>query len=328
MSDLLLTAFGDVQPGVKERDLFEGVGRLSTASDIVFCNLEGPVSTRGSIAFPKPRPVRSYPFCLEQLVKSGVRVVSLANNHVMDYGLDALSDTLDYLRKSSIGFCGAGNNLEEARRPAIADVKGKKLAFLAYASFFDLGAQATDTKPGLVPIRVDPLFGTPHLNMEDVEAMREDIRKARDEADFVVVSHHWGVSMSETLTVYQKALAHSTVDAGADLVLGTHPHILQGIEVYQGKNIFYSLGNFIFEEYPPWFDARTMETVLVQVRISSDLGTSIELHPMLRKDGVRPFELSAGDGRFGSIISYLQRSSVQFGTKLLVDGNAIRVGST
>lgn len=325
MSELKLVAFGDVQPGKTERNLFEGVGELSTSADMVFCNLEGPITSRDSIAIPKLASLRSDPFCIEQLVKARVSVVSFANNHGMDYGIDAFLDTLDLLRKNGIKFAGAGDNLSMARRPATVSIKGMKIAFLAYASFFDIGAQATDTKPGLVPVRVDPLFDSPHLNKEDVEEMIRDIKLAKKSADLVVVSHHWGVSMSETLTAYQKSLAHSTIDAGADLVLGSHPHILQGIEVYKGKCVFYSLGNFIFEAYPTWFDARTINTMLVSAAISQRNISSVEIHPMRRKDGVRPFRLGAKDKAFGSIADYLEHNSRQFGTRLDTEGEVIRV---
>lgn len=325
MSELELVALGDIQPGLKRRELFRGASELSNSADLVFCNLEGPVTKRNIPAAPKPALLRSDPFCIKQMVEAGVRVVSFANNHVMDFGLDAFLDTLTTLRKNGIAYCGAGRNLEGARHPVVLKVKGMRIAFLAYASFFDLGAQATDVKPGLVPVRVDPLYGAPHLNEEDITLMRQDILLAKSKADLVIVSHHWGISMSETLAVYQRSLAHFTIDAGADMVLGSHPHILQGIEVYKGKCVFYSLGNFIFEAFPPWFDTKTVETVLVSARISSGAVSSVEIHPMLRKDRVTPSLLDPRDAAFDSIRSYLDRCSSPLGTKLETEKGVIKL---
>ena len=153
---------------------------------------------------------------------------------------------------------GAGKDGEEARKPAIVECKGVKIAFLAYCTVLRPGAQAGTGKPGCAPMRahthyapIDWQAGAPPKvitvpHEEDLEALTEDIRKAKQQADVVVMSIHWGLHhMPKAICNYQPIVAHAAIDAGADLILGHHPHCLKAIEVYKGKVCFYSIGNFM-----------------------------------------------------------------------------------
>ena len=194
------------------------------------------------------------------LLYAGLDVVSLANNHAYDWGKEALLDTMDRLKEVGLPFVGVGKNINEARKPIILERKGTKVGFLAYSSVHPKGSEAEDDKPGLAPIRVrtfyESLDDTPGTSprivtipyKEDLEAMVQDIKKLKAQVDVLVVSFHWGVHhVSRIIPMYCFEVGHAAIDAGADLILGTHTHILKGIEVYKGKAIFYSTNNFAAE---------------------------------------------------------------------------------
>ncbi|MFC2025252.1 CapA family protein, partial [Chloroflexota bacterium] len=167
-------------------------------------------------------------------------------------------------KKNKIAVVGAGKNIEEARRPAILESKGTRVGFLAYLSILPPGCIADEDRPGCVPLRsshyydqVDPQPGIPpkiitELFPEDREAMEEDIKKLRPHVDVLVISMHCGVHhIPAIIAMYQNEAGYAAIDAGADLVLQHHAHILKGIEVYKGKVIFYGLGNFALEHSLP-----------------------------------------------------------------------------
>ncbi len=211
---------------------WKGTEKILKGADIAFCNLESPLSTKKKIFQQKTWTLKAHPDMVKSLAAGGFKVATLANNHMMDFGAEALKETMEVLDKEGIKHAGAGMNLEAARVPAIMEIKGKKVAFLAYGRIYPLSFYAGLKKAGIAP-----------GNTEQVEF---DVKKAKETAQYVVVSFHWGAEMMKTPKDYQKALAHATIDAGADLVIGHHPHVLQGVEVYKGKVIAYSLGNFAF----------------------------------------------------------------------------------
>lgn len=218
-------------------------------SDINFCNLEGAIIDKGRpIAGKANVYLNAYPSMAGVLKKSGINLVSLANNHILDYGWEAIADTMDLLDKVGISYSGAGKNLAEARKPAIIEKDGMTIGLLSYTANLNLvmGFKASETRPGLNPTRVSPFFLPDHVNKEDIEAMQGDINSWQKETDFLAVSCHWGVSDQGTQTVarHQEVIAHHAVDAGADLVIGHHTHALQPVELYKDKAILYSLGNF------------------------------------------------------------------------------------
>jgi poly-gamma-glutamate synthesis protein (capsule biosynthesis protein) len=205
-------------------------------ADVVFGNLEGPLTDAGQAEPDKRYVFRSPPAKVAPaLAAAGFTVVSLANNHTMDYGVEGLKQTMAALDEAGIQHTGAGMNLQEARRPAFVKSGDYTLGFLAYSLTFPESFWAQGQRPGTA-------FG-------HASHVRADVAAARDQADVVVVSFHWGREATTELRDYQSKLAHAAIDSGATVVLGHHPHILQGIEHYKHGIIFYSLGNFVFGSY-------------------------------------------------------------------------------
>ncbi len=215
---------------------FERTRSLLKQAQIVFGNLEGPLTEGGATETPKKYVFRSPPDKVAPaLARAGFNIVSLANNHSLDYGPQGLEDTRAALEKAGIHGVGAGRNLAEARTPVYMVKGGVTVAFLAYSLTFPEEFWAGPDKPGTA-------FG----HEQDV---RTDVAAARQTADIVVVSFHWGQEGKTELRDYQVQLAHAAIDAGASAVLGHHPHILQAVERYQDGVILYSLGNFAFGSF-------------------------------------------------------------------------------
>jgi poly-gamma-glutamate synthesis protein (capsule biosynthesis protein) len=216
---------------------FVHVGDLLRAADLTFGNLEGPLTRRGD-AQRKKYVFRSPPeLVAPALARAGFDMVSLANNHSLDYGIEGLRDTLQALEQAGVRHAGAGENLAAARRPAFLEAAGKRIAVLAYSLTFPEESWASDTQPGTA-------FGHEHH-------VRADVAAARKKADIVLVSFHWGQEGSSDPRPYQRQLGRAAIDAGAAAVVGHHPHVLQGIEHYKDGVILYSLGNFVFGSYSP-----------------------------------------------------------------------------
>ena len=203
-------------------------------ADLGMANLENPL-TRATIPLPdKKFNFKANPDAVKVLTSGGISLVSLANNHTMDYQEPGLMETLETLNKAGIEHVGAGRDLKEARRPEIIDIKGQRVAYFGYygADFESAG----ETTPG--------------TNYADEQRIAEDIKAVRSQVDWVIVNYHWGEELATHPADWQVNLAHFTVDQGADVVVGHHPHVLQGAEIYKGRPIAYSMGNFIFGGNP------------------------------------------------------------------------------
>lgn len=234
---------------------WESVGETMRSSDLTFANLECTISNRGEPVPGKEFHFRGSPDALPSLRDSGgVDVVSQANNHARDWGGEAMLDCLGYLQADGIPFCGAGADYTGAHNPAYLTAQGLRVAFLAYD---DIGWSGWPAGPGYPGV----------ADAADTRGIVRDIFAARESADLVVVSFHWGTERKYTPDASQRLYAHLAVDCGADLVLGHHPHVIQGCEIYQGKLIAYSLGNFVFE---PGSRRECDYTILM--RISLDAG--------------------------------------------------------
>jgi poly-gamma-glutamate synthesis protein (capsule biosynthesis protein) len=229
-------------------------------ADIFMANQEFTFSTRGTPAADKQYTFRVNPGYVTVFQDMGLDIVTLANNHSLDFGIDAFVDSFDTLTQAGITYTGVGNNLTEAREIKYKEVKGKKLAFLAASRVIPVPEwNATNTKPGMLTT-YDPTY------------LLEDIKQASEESDFVVVYVHWGEEKKETPLDYQRTMAKQYIDAGADLVIGSHPHVLQGIEYYNGKPIVYSLGNFIFY-------SNINQTAVLEVGINEENQAELKLLP-------------------------------------------------
>lgn len=232
LSDHVLNAYnkaGDIS-GVLDSELRRVIGE----SDIFMVNQEFPFSNRGTAAPDKQFTFRLPTEKVSMFGEMGIDIVTLANNHALDFGTDALVDTLDTLDGAGIPHVGAGRNLDEAKEPVLLAVKGKTIGFLGASRVIPEGSwNATSTRPGM-------------LTTYDPAALVAEIKKLRERCDYLVVYVHWGIERDERPQEYQRALGQQYIDAGADLVIGSHPHVLQGLEYYKGKPIVYSLGNFVF----------------------------------------------------------------------------------
>ena len=213
----------------------ETVGILEGA-DITFCNLESPFYY-GEPLNGDRMVFGADPETVEGLNYAGFDIVSLANNHFGDQGTAGMNFTLSHLDDNEIAYTGAGENEIKAREPTIIEQNGVRFAFLGYndvKSAIRMGYAATENRPGFAVLTRDNLV--------------EDIQHAKEMAHIVVVSIHWGVEYEETPTERQITYAHLAIDSGASLVLGHHPHIIQPVEEYNDGYIFYSLGNFVFDQ--------------------------------------------------------------------------------
>jgi len=205
-------------------------------ADLRYCNLECPVSDRGRNLYHL-YSFRADPRAIEGLKSAGFDVVSQANNHAYDWGPEALVDSLERLRAAGIYPVGAGQNALAAHYPLLINLGGLRIAFLAYVNIDPKEAAAGVDRPGVAWL--DPALAL------------ADIRFARPLADLVIVCPHWGVEYALKPTPGQVELAHQMIDAGADMIVGSHPHVVQPLENYHNHWIAYSLGNFVFDQERP-----------------------------------------------------------------------------
>lgn len=243
--------YKDCENGIKDCISADLIQTMQDA-DIMCLNNEFTYSTGGAPLENKAYTFRADPSRVEILKELGVDLVGLANNHVYDYGKQALLDTFDTLDNAGIPYVGAGHTLTEAMQPVYMTVDGKTIAFVAAsrAEKNKMTPQATETEPGI-------------LRCYDTELFLQEIQKAKENADFVIAYVHWGTEYSYDLEDVQLTTGKEYLDAGADAVIGAHPHCLQGMEYYNGKPIIYSLGNF-------WFNEKTLDTMLLQLHFSGD----------------------------------------------------------
>lgn len=237
---------------------------LFTQDDLTIANLETPITSRGVPAPDKQFVYKSSPKMADAMKTAGIDVVNLANNHILDQGEQGLLDTFSLLTKSQINYVGAGKDMEEAYRPAVIEKKGISIAVFGFSRVIpEVSWYAGKNKPG-VAATYDPI--------KAVEA----IKKVRDQVDLVIVIPHWGKEKEDQPVDYQRSLAKAYIDAGADLIVGGHPHVLQGFESYKGKWIAYSMGNFIFTraEQP-----KTWETMVLEATCTKDGHITLQMKP-------------------------------------------------
>lgn len=265
-------------------------------ADVAMVNLENPLTSSTLNPSKKQLNFKADPESVKVLTAGGVDIVNLANSHAMDYEEPGLVDTINTLNNAGIAHLGAGRNIKEARRPDIIEVKGQRIAYLGY---YDADLHAADRgKAGINPRRNN--------------RVAEDIRALRGQVDWIIVNYHWGVELADYPGDWQIDLARFTIDQGADLVVGHHPHVLQGAEVYKGRPIVYSLGNFIFGG-----NARSdYDTAVLKVSLK-DRNMKVEFLPVeVKKFQPKVVKGAAGDRilkhveQISSIFDRPMRSSV------------------
>lgn len=232
-----------------------GVAPVFRSVDIAFANLETPLTDRGvpttrksaeQLEEHKQWILRGSPAFANTIAASGINVVSCANNHDMDWGPVGMMDNIQSLSAVGVQHAGSGLNSAIAHEPAIVQVKGRRVAVLAYLAFQSEGGldACTPSGPSSPGIAIIPA-GDGGVSRAGMAVLQRDISHARSLADLVFVSFHWGIERQPLPTAYQRQLAHAAVDLGADMVLGGHPHVLEPLEQYRGAPIIYSLGNFV-----------------------------------------------------------------------------------
>jgi len=310
--EIVINAVGDVMLAGSGAATFQRLGYdypfAATAAelrkgDIAVGNLEAPIALGGTEFMFKKFRFRADPQCAPALKRAGFSVLTLANNHIMDFGEPALLETIHNLDTNGILSAGAGKTLTAARQKTVLQVKGAKVAFLAYsvtlpAEFF-AAADHSGTAPGY------PLY------------YKEDIAQAKASANYVIVSFHWGLEGSSMPHLSQVATAHSAIDAGADVVLGHHPHVLQGIERYKKGIIFYSLGNFVFGSLSP----SANRSIIARITLDDGI-KAVELVPLNVLNSEVRFQPKPLKGkRRKAVIEHLNLISREMGTLIVGDGS-------
>ncbi|WP_233566710.1 CapA family protein [Cohnella endophytica] len=303
---------GDILPAAKVLELmkingfdypFRGAKEALAKADITAGNLETPITVRGTPAEDKQYVFRGSAEAIPEIKNAGFDFLSLANNHTLDYGWDGLSDTMDALDDAGLKHAGSGIDDKEAYTPAYIESKGMTVGFVSVTRVVpEVGWKADRNHPGVA------------------EAYAPDravaaIKEAKSNADIVVVMVHWGVERAERPVAHQTDLAHRFVDAGADLVIGSHPHVLQGFEAYKGKWIAYSLGNFVFSTTT---SSITSETGVLHASCGKNGSCSLNFEPMFATNSQpAPMEESAGKALLARL------STVSYGATVKEDGTIV-----
>jgi poly-gamma-glutamate synthesis protein (capsule biosynthesis protein) len=280
---------------------FQQIRPILLEADIAFVNLETPLSdyARYSGAFRTPTAFA------KALKWAGIDIVSTANNHALDAEGAGLIETLETLSQFDIGAVGTGRNLAEARQPYVINSDGVKIAFFGYSQFVNGGKWgfALPDRSGVVPL--DPFI------------IKEDIQSIRDKVNFIILSFHWGWQNKKYTHSKERIFAHSAIDAGADVILGHHSHVPRGIEVYKGKVIIYSLGNFIFgHNHDYWKD-----NYLTRLTLSKDQIEKLEVIPISGKgnDLAQPRVLKGESAHF--LLSGIKTLTEDLNTEMQINGD-------
>jgi poly-gamma-glutamate capsule biosynthesis protein CapA/YwtB (metallophosphatase superfamily) len=308
-AELRISAVGDImldgtaRPEMQKNGYdyaFAATRDLLRQSHIVIGNLEGPLTRRGKAETDKRYVFRSPPDKAARAVpNAGFDVLSLANNHSLDYGQEGMVDTIDSLAAYGMRYMGAGRNSREARAPVFVPVGNQMVAFLAYSLTFPENYWATPNTPGTA-------FG----HEKHIVA---DVKSAREYADVVVVSFHWGQESKTELREYQTRLGRAAIDAGAQAVVGHHPHILQGVERYKHGVILYSLGNYTFGS----FSQKARVSAIAQLSFTGSTLSKVKLQPInvLNTEVLfQPRPLTGEDA--DQVIGQIQLLSAAQGTRL------------
>jgi poly-gamma-glutamate capsule biosynthesis protein CapA/YwtB (metallophosphatase superfamily) len=253
MNDVDLIFAGDLILDVPEPDHWlGGIAPLLRRADLAIGHVEVPHTRRASQLHTDIAAPGADPDNVPVLRRAGFHAVTLAGNHIADCGADGIADTIAALEAAGLGHCGADSNLESARLPCFLEADGRQVALLSYNCVGPEDAWATPTRAGCAFVRIDTADGSvinPRAQLLTANAasladLAADICAARTLAQFVIVALHKGVVHTPAkLAPYERAVSQAAIDAGADVVIGHHAHILRGIEIYKGKPIFHGLGN-------------------------------------------------------------------------------------
>jgi Putative enzyme of poly-gamma-glutamate biosynthesis (capsule formation) len=281
---------------------FEKVKDILSSSDISFANLETPISTRGQKA-NKTYTFRSAPKTLQSIVNSGIDGVSIANNHTLDYGVQALTDTLDYLDEYKLGRTGAGHDIDEAFTAYSEMVNGKRVAIVGISRVLSGPSwYAGDNKAGIA-------------SGYNFELMMRYVKNAVKYSDLTIIYIHWNNEYQDYPEDYARTYAKAFIDAGVDAVMGSHSHCLQGIETYKGKPIFYSLGNFVFT--PTQRSNKATDSMIATLTFDGDKVSS-KITPV-KLENTRPILRDAAYNE----TTFSKLNKISFNVKINKDGTVL-----
>jgi poly-gamma-glutamate capsule biosynthesis protein CapA/YwtB (metallophosphatase superfamily) len=329
-----LLAVGDIYFNRTDLDRpYQDIEKLLCKVDIRFCNYEAAFT---SVERPLPGralsnvPLKSPPSNIRALEDGHFDFISLANNHVLDYGTEALEETLIAFEELYMAFGGAGRTIEHALNPTVIVRQGIYFGFLAFASAFPPSYMATSTQAGIAPIRIHtsyvPDFAreAEHpgrspavitaVDVNDIATMEDAVCNLKRRVDHVIVSYHWGVPGRHDLVDYQRSLGHATIDAGASIVLGHHAHNLQAVEAYKRGVIIYGLSQLIFD-LPALRDyGFSEETVAAIIELNASEVRSVAMIPLIAEDFSTPRLPSSEQAKH--IFELLRQLSAPLGTEL------------
>ena len=311
-----LSAIGDVALFGDYTDLiinngydypFASISKYINKSDVVFANLESPLSNEGRPDKSKPICVCGSPAGIASLIHAGITHVSLANNHSYDYGKNAILDTQRKLEEAGISFVGVGENLYQSRQPIIEKIPGGTLAILSYNSYATNGrCYASRLRGGVSPLKYKYI-------KFDIESIKQ-----KYENSVILISLHWGVEGNNYPTPFQRDLARQIIEDGASLIIGHHSHVMQGIEQYGNGVIVYSLGNFCFPDVTSLHiegmgynqKRENRESFIFQCEIMPDGIGAYKTIPIFINDDLQP-EMACGK-RGSDILEQIDRYSKPF----------------
>lgn len=361
--EVVIFGCGDVGPVHEPVAQFaELAAPVLRTADIRFGQAERVYSELGAMQLHSgDRHSRVKPALADIYTACGFDVVSVASNHAMDWGDDAMLDSVAHLRKMGLKTIGAGRDLAEAREPVIIEKKGVKVGFLGYCSVLREGYAAGPHSPGVAPLRAHTFFlpseyqaGMPPRIItqpyeEDLEGVVEDVQKLRKAADVVIVSLHWGLHfIPRAIAQYQVTAAKAIFGAGADMILGHHAHVPKAVGVFGGKTCFFSLSNFImstptakperfakFEkaygvkldpEYPNLPYGPDAKYSMIAKAVATKKGIQrTSFLPALIDKKLRPEVLKSGTAKFDETVNYWKWASEGYGAKLDVQGDEVAV---
>jgi poly-gamma-glutamate capsule biosynthesis protein CapA/YwtB (metallophosphatase superfamily) len=350
MQPMILALSGDILPTRRltaPARAVEDVYDLLRTSDLAIGNFEMPLTNEGA-PVQKLLNIRAAPEIAADIPTLGFGVLTLANNHAVDYGWPGLDGTLQLLREQKITIVGAGRNDAAAAALAICDVQGRRIGIIAFSCLTPTGMSAGSHRPGISALHVDTAYEVdPWYQMEEpgdpsVVKIRTRVRdvdmamaqrlvsEACAACDFLVVTIHWGFGSGEELAEYQFPLGQTLIEAGADIVHGHHPHAVHPVGFHQGKPVFFGPGTFIgqqvFLDAPPkvktLWAGMSPDGYVARLRLAERTGPAISLHPTTL-DADRLPRLARGDD-FDRIAERLKRLSAPYGASIESDGGVLR----
>ncbi len=332
---------GDVAPNRKNgAGLLGRVAPLFAAADVAFVNLEHPLSHAGRRLPGKPLIHRGPPEMVDGLLAAGLDAVTLANNHIFDYGEEAMFDTFDLLDARGLPHFGAGRDLGGARRAVVFERNGLKVGLLGFSTTLPRGFAAGPATPGVNPVRVTTSY-QPFIDLselpgtapeivtraddEDLRRMAGDVAALARRVDVVLVYAHWGTSQVPRIHDFQREIGEALIDAGAAAVFGGHQHVLAPIQFYKGRPIVHGTGNLVFDIEEPFFTAATHETVLFGATLTRDGLVDPYLVPCRCGIGAPPRLLSPARGEGRALARRMAELCAPEGTAVTVSGDRMLV---